>query len=135
MFDISLYFSPLIPFPSNLLSPILYYYDTNLLKSKQWQRQRQPGPFIQMKFFLTKRKIANIRPSLHFYGIIILVKKAPLQRNGKAIPKICKQSYFVIMLLTFDIQLQRDSASMSRFMASTVLAITLQYFTYRDRFN
>jgi hypothetical protein len=39
-------------------------------------------------------------------------------------------SYFVIMLLTFAIQLQRDSASMSRFMASTVLAITLQYFAY-----
>jgi hypothetical protein len=33
------------------------------------------------------------------------------------------------MLLTLDIQLQRDSASMSRFIASTVLWMTLQYFT------
>ena len=34
------------------------------------------------------RKLANIRPSLHFYGMIILVEKGPLQKSGMAaIPK------------------------------------------------
>ena len=28
------------------------------------------------------RKLANIRPSLHFCGMIILVNQTPLQRNG-----------------------------------------------------
>ena len=40
----------------------------------------QSGPFIQMKICIfdkkKNRKLANIRPSLNFYGIIILVKKA-----------------------------------------------------------
>lgn len=35
--------------------------------------------------------------------------------------------YLVIMLLTLVIQPHNDSASMSRFIASTVLWITLQY--------
>ena len=36
------------------------------------------------------RELKNIRPSLHFYGMIILLKKGSVLRNGMAaIPKTC----------------------------------------------
>ena len=51
------------------------------------------GPSQKVIIFDKKknRKQANIQPSLHFYGMMILVK-TPVQRNGMAaIPKILSQ--------------------------------------------
>ena len=82
MFDISiLYIRGILfsPFNINIVTNSLYF-DTKLLE-KSNQIRRQPEPFIQMKFIFTKRKkreLANIQPSLHFYGMIILVKKKVL---------------------------------------------------------
>ena len=53
------------------------YFD-NKSSEKSKQKWQQPGPFIQKQIFLTnrkKRKLANIQPSLHFYGTIFWLKK------------------------------------------------------------
>ena len=56
----------------------------NKIKGKSQQKskqlQRQPSLFMQKNFFFDKkknRKLANIWPSLSFYGLIILVTNVP----------------------------------------------------------
>ena len=58
----------------------MLWQDISILnrRKKSKQIQRQPGPFIQMQIcLLTKRKKKELA-NIHFYGMIILVKKKGL---------------------------------------------------------
>ena len=70
-----------------LLTDLMSLYSDILYGAFQSPNKWPPGPFMQMQIFFDKKgRLANIRPSLLFYGIIILVKTIPLCRGMAWLP-------------------------------------------------